>query len=239
MLVGAGEVVADQAAHTQRLAVVRVVVARRQRVRAEHDAALDLGAESLVAGRHVHRVRVGSLDPQSIPHAVVAGEVARRLGGRDQVVGGEAVRERRHLDVDDLGPRRTEGVERHFEPFDDVGVGARGQIGDPADAEPFDATVEHLAQARERFGDRRRVKGIVAGDDLERQRRVVDGRAERPDLVEAAGERDEAVAAHGTVCRLDSDDAAQRGRLADRATRVAAEAERREPRRHGGRAAAR
>ena len=103
VLVGAGEVVGDQPAHLQRLAVVGVVVAGRQGVGAEHDPPLDLVAEAGGPGGHVHRVGVGRLDAQAVAHAVVAGEVARRLRRGDQVVGGEPVGERRHLDVDDLG----------------------------------------------------------------------------------------------------------------------------------------
>ena len=43
------EVVLDEPADLQRLQVVGVLVAARQRVGAEHDAALDLGAEALAA----------------------------------------------------------------------------------------------------------------------------------------------------------------------------------------------
>ena len=46
-----GEVARDQRAHLLRLAVVGVVVAGRQRVRADHDAALHLGAEAGLAGQ--------------------------------------------------------------------------------------------------------------------------------------------------------------------------------------------
>ena len=63
------------------------------------------------------------------------------------------------------------------------------------------------------------------------ERGVGDGRRERADLVEAAGEGDEPVAADDAVRRLDPDDAAQRGRLADRPAGVAAERRRRRTRR--------
>ena len=51
------EVAGDERAHLLRLAVVRVVVAGRQRVGAEHDAPLHLGAEAGGARRRVHRGR--------------------------------------------------------------------------------------------------------------------------------------------------------------------------------------
>ena len=59
-------------------------------------------------------------------------------------------------------------------------------------------------------------------DDRVQQRRGVTGVApERSDLVERAGEGDEAVAADPAVGRLHPDDPAERGRLADRAAGVA------------------
>ena len=48
----------DQRPHLLRLHVVRVVVARAQHVRAEHDAPLDLGAEALLARPRVHRAQL-------------------------------------------------------------------------------------------------------------------------------------------------------------------------------------
>ena len=77
--------------------------------------------------------------------------------------------------------------------------------------------------------DRRRVGRVVAADDLDDEGGVGDGRRERADLVEAAGEGDEPVAADDAVRRLDPDDAAQGGRLADRPAGVAAEADGGEP----------
>ena len=62
-LVRGGEVPDDEGADLLRLAVVGVVVAGRQRVGAEHDAALDLGAEARRAGRHHHLIRGGGVDP--------------------------------------------------------------------------------------------------------------------------------------------------------------------------------
>ena len=113
------EVAPDQRAHLLRLAVVGVVVAGRQRVGAEHDPPLDLGAEARRAGAPVHlddRV-ARRLEPQAVAHAVVAGQVGRRLGGRDQVVGRQpvaaraAARPRRSSAPSDArmlaGPRRT------------------------------------------------------------------------------------------------------------------------------------
>ncbi len=234
MLVGAGEVVGDQPADLERLAVVGLVVPGRQGVRAEHDATLDLVAETRFARRHVHRVGVGRVDPESVAHAVVASEIARRLGRRDQVVGGEAVRERRDLDVDDLRPGVGERVEGDLDLLEHVRVGPFGQIGDAPHAQSLHAVVERRGDDRGGQRDRRRVVEVVASDHLDRQRGVGDGVGERPDLVEAAGERDEPVAADDPIRGLHADDAAQRRRLADRTARVAAEPERGKPGRDRG-----
>ena len=74
VLVGPGEVVGDQPPDLQRLAVVGVVVAGRQGVRAEHDAPLHLGAEAGLTRGRVHRRGVRRRRP--------AGRSARRRSGR-------------------------------------------------------------------------------------------------------------------------------------------------------------
>ena len=85
------------------------------------------------------------------------------------------------------------------------------------------------SKRRVRLGDRRGVERVVPADDVEHERGVLHRGGERADLVEAAGEGDEPVAADVAVRRLDPDHAAQRGRLADRATGVAAEGDGGEP----------
>ena len=54
LLVDTFEIAQDQRAHPLGLSVVRVVVTRRQRVRAEHDPALHLGSETRFARVGVH-----------------------------------------------------------------------------------------------------------------------------------------------------------------------------------------
>src|SRR5207237_1269153 len=81
----------DQRADPLRLAVVRVVVAGGERIRAEHDAPLHLRAETGGAALRVHLARCRRLDPQAVAHAVVAGQVARCFRRSDEVVGRQAV----------------------------------------------------------------------------------------------------------------------------------------------------
>ena len=116
---GGAEVLGDLRAHALGAAVVGVVVAGGERVGAEHDAALDLCAEAVVARARVHVEQVGGVGgAQPVAHAVEAGEVGGGLGGGEHVVGGQRVRGVRELDLADLsaellgtGERRAEGVE--------------------------------------------------------------------------------------------------------------------------------
>ena len=97
------EVALDQRAHLLRLQVVGVVVAGRQHIGADHDAALDLAAEAGGAGLLVHVDDVLARHAQAVADAVIAREVGRRLGRRDDVVGRQRVFGVRQRDVDDLG----------------------------------------------------------------------------------------------------------------------------------------
>src|SRR4030095_10057631 len=81
------EVAGDQRADLLRLAVVGVVVAAGQRVRAQDDPPLDLRPEAGLAGqRHDVLQRPGAVvaDPQAVPAAIEPGQVgpARAPGAR-------------------------------------------------------------------------------------------------------------------------------------------------------------
>ena len=66
----------------------------------------------------------------------------------------------------------------------------------------------------------RGVARVVARDDLEHKCRVGQVVGERADLIERAGEGDQAVAADPAVGRLEPDDPADGGGLANRAAGV-------------------
>ena len=87
-----------------RLRVIGVVVPGRQRIGAEHDAALDLGPESGRPGGRVHGRRIVGVDPQAVAHAVVAGQVGRCFRRRDQVVRRQPVGELGDPDLLDVRP---------------------------------------------------------------------------------------------------------------------------------------
>ena len=182
----------------------------------------------------------GGVDPQPVAHAVVAGQVARRLGRRDQVVGGEPVADGRDRHLVDLGPgaARATSTAASSRASTSGSMPAGSSVMRPM-RRPSTPSLQRRPDGRGRLRDRRGVERVVPGDDLEEQRGVGDGGGERADLVEARGEGDQPVAADRAVGRLDADDAAQRRRLADRAAGVGAERQRREAGGHGGGAPAR
>src|SRR5207237_5208855 len=82
--------------------VVGVVVAGRERVRAEDHPTLHLRAEAFAAGAAIRLEQVGSLDAQAVADAVVAREVRGGFGRLDDVVDGKAVVGQRERDLFEL-----------------------------------------------------------------------------------------------------------------------------------------
>ena len=81
------EILRDQPPQLLRVDVVGVVVAVREHVGADQDAALHFGAEAFGAGLLVHVVEIAILRRAvAVAHAVEAREVARRFGRREHVV---------------------------------------------------------------------------------------------------------------------------------------------------------
>ena len=123
------EVALDERPDLLRLEVVGVVVAGRQGVGPEHDPALDLGTEALAARGEVAGQDV-AVRPEARPEAdpVVAGQVGRRLGRRDDVVRREPVFGVRQADLLD---GRAGGLERGHRLADarlDAGLHARDEV---------------------------------------------------------------------------------------------------------------
>ena len=103
---GLGKVAGNQCADLLRLGVIGVVEPGRQHVGPDQDAALDLGPEAGGAGRGVHvlQVRAFRQVAQPVPHAVIAREVGRGFGRRDDVVGRQGIAGVRQADIHHLGP---------------------------------------------------------------------------------------------------------------------------------------
>ena len=109
---GLFEVALDEGADLAGAVVIGVVEACGQHIGPDHDAALDFLAEAFGAGFFVHlgdAVACRQLGAVAVADAVIAGEVGRRLGRGDDVIGGEGVFRVGERDVHDLGP----GVAQH------------------------------------------------------------------------------------------------------------------------------
>ncbi len=231
----------DDGPHLLGLAVEGVVVAGRQGVGAEHDAALHLVAEALVAGLlHQLDERRRSRRAVAVADTVVAGQVRGRLGRGDEVVAGEAVLDgERSSHSSTLAPSstalssaaRTAALHAGLDPLDLVQLARHadpqaGQILCPPGSRPARAV------------DRRRVRRIAAGDDRVQERASRTVFATGPTWSRLDAKATMPVAGHRPVGRAQADVAAERGRELDRAAGVRAERPRREPRRDRRRRAA-
>ena len=181
----------DEGAHLLGLAVERVVVAGRERVRAEHDPALHLRPEALAPRRTVVREHVAVPPRAAEPDAVVAREVGARLGRGDDVVRRQAVVGVRERDLLDGG---TGGLEQRRPPRGCAPPCPRSipatkySRGEPQ-AEPAQPRGRLVVRGREREepvrdgdGRGRGVAVVAAGHRVEelRPRRGRRGRSDRP-----------------------------------------------------------
>ncbi len=148
LLEGALEVLLDQGADLLGLVVVGVVVAGGQGVGAEHDAALDLGAE-LLATRVVedipHAVGLGA---RAVADAVEAGQVGGGFGGGEQVIDGQGVFGVGQADRLDDGAVAFEQADGFPDALLDFGLDAVGGAVTSASAKAMEVFVGHAdAQA--------------------------------------------------------------------------------------------
>ncbi len=233
----------DHGPHLLRLAVVGVVVAGRERVRADHDPALRLVAEALVARALVH-VESGRRPRRR------GSRSGRRRSARDSTTprpgrSGSSRRSRTRPRAAASTPpprRRACGRARSRAATASRTPGSIPSASFSSRGTPIAHALQVLAPRAARTGrvqlDRGRVALVASGDDRVEERAVADGARDRPDLVEARREGDDAVARDGAVGRAQADVAAERRRLLDRAARVGAERPRGEARGHGRRRAA-
>ena len=176
------EVALDQRPDLLRLEVERVVVAGRQRVRAEHDPPLDLGAEALAAGREVvGEVVAAAADAVAVADAVVAGEVRRRLRRRDDVVRREAVVRVREADLLDGRAGRLERRDRLADraprrpapcPSTKYSRGRPKRLPRSHEAASSSEAGRWSESSGTGIGARRRVALVAAGDRVEQRRGV-------------------------------------------------------------------
>ena len=225
------------------LAVVGLVVAGGERVGAEHDPALDLGAEALARGSpRTSRSGRRRSAPEAVADAVVAGEVRRGLGRGDHVVGGDAVRRRAAARSPTTSPPSSSiSSTVRSKTSRDAGLDAlrlAGELLRDAEAAGPSGPRGSAAPPRPRSRPRSSRRGRGPRSAREQQGGVGDVAGQRAALVERGGEGDHPVARDRAVGGLQADDPAERGGLADRAAGVGADRAGREPPGdRGGRAA--
>ena len=195
---------------------------------------LTSGSEPRRPGPAVHRGQIAvAVDPQAVAHAIEAGEVRRRLGRGDQVVGRERVRRVRQPARLDRGAQVL-GAGRAW---------PRSSPGRRARRRRRRRSAPPGRPAGYRAGPQRVGSSIVPGNATEvesrgsrpdhvpeQQRGVGDIARQRPGLVKRGGKGDHPVARAGAVGRLQTDDPAQRRGLADRPAGVGSDRPRREAR---------
>ncbi len=240
-LEGGVEVAPDQGADLLGPQVVGVVVAGAERVGAQHDAPLDLGAEPLLPALGVELLQAG--DPRGPPaeaHAVVARQVGRGLGGGDEVVGGDAVPGVGQGDLHQRGAQPLVGGQRLAHPRLHLRLQPRAEpLPGHADAQAAGPALQRRQVVAGRPRRAGLVVGVGAGDGGEQRRHVPGGAAQRAELVERGGEGDDAVAGDPAVGGLQPHHPAEGGRQPDRAAGVGAEGAEALARRQRRRAAAR
>src|ERR1035437_6999248 len=171
---------------------------------------------------------------ETVFDAVVAGEVGAALGRGDDVVRGQAVFRVRQRDLLYRGAGGFHVGDRFSDACGDAGLHAVDEIlpgkRDAAATQVRGSLVVAVGDREQLPGDGDRSGGgvalVTARNRVEEHRGVAGVAGERPDLVERAGEGDDAVSADPAVRRLEAHDAAQRRRLADATARVRAYSQR-------------
>ncbi len=167
MPVGVLEGVDDQGPDLLGLAVVRVVVPGRQGVGPEHDPTLHLGAEAGRPGGAYHGLDVVPVHSQAVADPVVARQVRRGFGRRQQVIGGQPVGQFGDRALRHRGPggrqrlRRPPHLGRH------LGGDAVDELLGQPHPEPVHPRLEVLDGPGGGPVERRRVERVVTGDHLE------------------------------------------------------------------------
>src|SRR3972149_4269926 len=222
---GRVEVVLHERPHLRGLLVVGVVVAGGEGVCAEHYPAFHLGPEALVPGLlvHVHEP-ARPVDAKAEPHAVVPGEVARRLCRGYEVIDSDSVLRVRKGYLDKLGSERLQRIERLFHGGVDFRVHAFDEVFlRYADLEALYACLELRRIIRHRRVYRRGVEMVSSRDRIEQDGRGLDILCERACLVKGRREGYHAEPRYPAVCGLEADDAAARGRVPYRAANIGSE----------------
>ena len=219
-----------------RLPIVGVVVAGREHVGAEQDAARDFGAEAAGARGLVHAAQAVARQraARTGRHRSAPGWTTPRRARRCSRPGSRATcaAARRRASPHPTRCRRSSAPSQRAR-MRGSRVSGKYSLGRPMTSPRATRSPPRGSRAPASVGAGGVVR-VVAGDHLEPERGVVDRAPEDADLVERRRERDEPEAAHAAVRRLDADDAAERRRLPHRAAGLGAERDPDDARRDGG-----
>ncbi len=207
---------AKQCTDFQRFQIVRIIVAGREYIVPQHDAALDFFAEALASGFDIHIDDVFARCAETVAYAVIAGQVRAGFCRRDDVVHRDAAIDMRNGNVYDFS---AFGFIEFQSGFD----GCFGFFFD-AFAEEFlryaylhalhvadESLLVVLLFLRNGSG----IFRVMAGDRIENDSRVGDILYQRSDLVQRGGECQKAVTGNEAISRFQTYDAIERRRLTD------------------------
>ena len=177
------EVLADQPAHLQRFQIIGILIAAGKGVGAEHDAALDLGAETLAA-RPASTMSIRSVvagRAMAEVNAVVAGQVAGCLGRGDQIIRGDGVGAVRQRYFRDLRAHPLVDLQRLAHALFHFGIEALVEIlAGHADGQRLDRLLDRRRVGGTGSIDAGAVAAVVAGDRFQQQGGVGDVVGEGP-----------------------------------------------------------
>ncbi len=167
--------------------VISVVVARRQRIGAHHDAALDFRAKAFSAGT---LVKVGQVfrvfAAVAETHAVEARQVGRGLSRRDDVVGRDCVLQVWQADFLDDRTEFFQLLDAFMHQLRDTRVQACAEIlFRYANTQALERGIEAGGVVRNRLVDAGRVLRVEAGHALQQQCAIFGGARHWPCLIEA------------------------------------------------------
>ena len=196
---------------------------------------LTSATETLRPGLQVHLAQVAIVrGPVAVARTIVAGQIARGLGGRQHIVGRHRQLCVRQRNLHDLAAHPAILRHRSIDGATDIGAEPLRKIflREPQ-AQPRDRPAPDRARSPRlgRSSDGR-VPRIETRHRVEQYRQVGGGLRHGAALVEAGGERDHPVARDHAIGRLKPGYTAERGRQPDGAARVGPGGGGCQPRRH-------
>src|SRR5439155_25907267 len=174
-------------ANLLRLEVVGVVIAVREDIGADEDAAPHFGAEAFGARAAIHVGEVAVLlRAVAIAHAVEARQVRRGFGRRDDVIRRDGEAAVGQADRNAFRAELVELRERRFDRLTYVGGQSLAEVLlGYADTKTRQRSVQFAAVILGRAPDRGRIAPVEPGHHVQKQRKVFGAFRDRSSLIEA------------------------------------------------------